>query len=124
MKINSSYPSFTSVLPSLGEECLSGGNESIFKRTSTKTHAPASSLETALVVAAPPAMKGTVILNEFRRTFNMTTTLTSAPPTTNKHLLRWVDKMADLCQPDYVHWIDGSNAEYDHLCDQLIAAGN
>ena len=47
----------------------------------------------------------------------------SAPPTTNKHLIRWVEKMADLCQPDRIHWIDGSQAEYDFLCDQLVKAG-
>ena len=53
----------------------------------------------------------------------MKTTAAIAPPTTNKHLIRWVEKMADLCQPDSIHWIDGSKAEYDYLCDQLIAAG-
>ena len=47
----------------------------------------------------------------------------AAPPTTNKHLIRWVEKMADLCQPDSIHWVDGSQAEYDMLCDQLVAAG-
>jgi phosphoenolpyruvate carboxykinase (GTP) len=31
--------------------------------------------------------------------------------------------MADLCQPDRIHWIDGSQAEYDFLCDQLVTAG-
>lgn len=46
-----------------------------------------------------------------------------APPTTNKHLIRWVEKMADLTQPDRIHWIDGSQAEYDFLCDQLVKAG-
>src|SRR5664280_568314 len=44
-------------------------------------------------------------------------------PTRNKHLIRWVDKMADLCQPDRVQWIDGSDAENHQLCDQLVAAG-
>jgi len=53
----------------------------------------------------------------------MKTATIAAPPTTNKHLIRWVEKMADLCQPDSIHWIDGSKAEYDYLCDQLIAAG-
>src|SRR6201990_2490789 len=47
----------------------------------------------------------------------------SAPPTTNKHLIRWVEKMADLCQPAGIHWIDGSQAEYDFLCDELVQAG-
>ena len=47
----------------------------------------------------------------------------AAPPTTNKHLIRWVEKMADLTQPDRIHWIDGSQAEYELLCDQLVKAG-
>ena len=47
----------------------------------------------------------------------------STPPTTNKHLIRWVEKMADLCRPDSIHWVDGSQAEYDFLCERLIAAG-
>jgi len=43
--------------------------------------------------------------------------------TTNKHLIRWVEKMADLCRPDSIHWVDGSQAEYDFLCERLVAAG-
>jgi phosphoenolpyruvate carboxykinase (GTP) len=50
-------------------------------------------------------------------------TAVEAPPTTNKHLIRWVEKMADLTQPDRIHWIDGSQEEYDFLCDQLVKAG-
>jgi len=42
---------------------------------------------------------------------------------TNTHLLRWVEKMADLCKPAAVHWVDGSQAEYDALCAQMVAAG-
>jgi len=53
----------------------------------------------------------------------MTENAIAAPPTTNKHLIRWVEKMADLTQPDRIHWIDGSQAEYDFLCDQLVKAG-
>jgi phosphoenolpyruvate carboxykinase (GTP) len=44
-------------------------------------------------------------------------------PTTNKHLLRWVEKMADLTQPENVYWVDGSIAEHDRLCDELVEAG-
>ena len=47
----------------------------------------------------------------------------AAPLTTNKHLIRWVEKMADLTQPAAIHWIDGSQAEYDHLCECLVTAG-
>jgi len=42
---------------------------------------------------------------------------------TNTHLLRWVEKMADLCKPAAIHWVDGSQAEYDALCAQMVAAG-
>ena len=31
--------------------------------------------------------------------------------------------MADLTQPDRIHWVDGSQEEYDFLCDQLVKAG-
>ena len=47
----------------------------------------------------------------------------SSIPTTNKHLIRWVEKMADLCQPERIRWVDGSQAEYDELCDELVKAG-
>jgi phosphoenolpyruvate carboxykinase (GTP) len=43
--------------------------------------------------------------------------------TTNKRLLDWVDEVAALCQPDGVHWCDGSVDEYDRLCQQMVDAG-
>ena len=45
------------------------------------------------------------------------------PLTTNKHLIRWVEKMAELTQPAAIHWVDGSQEEYDWLCDELVASG-
>ena len=45
------------------------------------------------------------------------------PLTTNKHLIRWVEKMADLAQPAAIHWVDGSQQEYDWLCDEMVASG-
>ena len=50
-------------------------------------------------------------------------TSTAAVPTTNKHLVRWVEKMAELCQPARIHWVDGSQSEYDFLCEQLVRGG-
>jgi phosphoenolpyruvate carboxykinase (GTP) len=45
------------------------------------------------------------------------------PLTKNTHLLRWVEKMAELMQPDAVHWCDGSQQEYEQLCENLVEAG-
>jgi phosphoenolpyruvate carboxykinase (GTP) len=64
---------------------------------------------------------------EFKKTRDpphpMTKKRAATPPTTNKHLIRWVEKMADLTQPAAIHWVDGSQAEYERLCDHLVEAG-
>jgi phosphoenolpyruvate carboxykinase (GTP) len=48
---------------------------------------------------------------------------TSVPLARNGHLLRWVQKMRELTQPADVHWVDGSQEEYDALCAQMVASG-
>jgi phosphoenolpyruvate carboxykinase (GTP) len=47
----------------------------------------------------------------------------SDPLSTNKNLLKWVDKMVALCKPAAVHWVDGSEEENDVLCQNLVASG-
>lgn len=42
---------------------------------------------------------------------------------TNKKLREWVNEMAKLCKPDQVHWCDGSQAEYDQLCAEMVTSG-
>src|SRR5918996_1832924 len=44
-------------------------------------------------------------------------------PTTHRRLLHWVDETVALCEPDDVHWCDGSAEEYDELCRLLVDAG-
>jgi phosphoenolpyruvate carboxykinase (GTP) len=44
-------------------------------------------------------------------------------PTTNQRLLAYVQEMIQLCQPTQVHWCDGSQAEYDHLCEEMVKHG-
>lgn len=38
-------------------------------------------------------------------------------------LRRWVAEIAELCQPDEVEWVNGSEEERDRLCDLLVENG-
>ena len=48
---------------------------------------------------------------------------TSIPLSSNEHLLRWVEKMAQLTQPAAIHWVDGSKEEDEALKAQMVAGG-
>jgi len=53
----------------------------------------------------------------------MSQTIAADAPTTHAKLLDWVGEIADLTQPEAVHWCDGSAEEYDSLAQALIEAG-
>ena len=44
-------------------------------------------------------------------------------PTSNQKVLTWVKQMAELCRPERIHWCDGSDAENQALCDQMVKSG-
>jgi len=44
-------------------------------------------------------------------------------PTRHSRLLAWVREVADLTTPDRIVWCDGSQAEWDGITDDLVAAG-
>jgi phosphoenolpyruvate carboxykinase (GTP) len=41
----------------------------------------------------------------------------------NQELRSWVEEMVELCKPDALHWCDGSQEEYDTLCELMVQAG-
>ena len=43
--------------------------------------------------------------------------------TSNQKLIKWVTEMADMCKPDRIHWCDGSQEEYDAMCDLMLKSG-
>ena len=50
-------------------------------------------------------------------------TINQEPLSKNTHLLNWVEKMANLTKPDAIHWVDGSQEEYEALCAQMVESG-
>ena len=47
----------------------------------------------------------------------------AAAPTRNAKLLAWVKDIEAMCQPDSVHWCDGSRKEWKALCEMMVRKG-
>ena len=43
--------------------------------------------------------------------------------TSHRGVQKWVEEMIQMCQPDDVHFCDGSKAEYDAACQTLVDSG-
>ena len=43
--------------------------------------------------------------------------------TENQKLLAWIEEAVQLCQPAAVHWCDGSQEEFNALCDRMVRGG-
>lgn len=41
----------------------------------------------------------------------------------NHALEKWIDEVKELCQPDRVYICDGSQEEYDRLCQEMVKSG-
>lgn len=41
----------------------------------------------------------------------------------NEQLRKWVEEVSALCEPEKIHWCDGSQEEYDSLCGLLVQSG-
>ena len=50
----------------------------------------------------------------------MKTARSRGPLTRNIHLVKWVEKTAELTKPKAIHWVDGSQAENDKILREMV----
>jgi phosphoenolpyruvate carboxykinase (GTP) len=53
----------------------------------------------------------------------MESSVATDAPTSHAKLKAWVDEVAELTQPESIHWCDGSQEEYDQLCQLMVEHG-
>src|ERR671910_1807419 len=56
-------------------------------------------------------------------TIDTQTTPDTTPATTHAGILAWVTEVAELTQPDHIHWCTGSDEEWQQLTRSLEATG-
>ena len=45
------------------------------------------------------------------------------PEIKNQSLQKWINEISTLCKPKDVYWCDGSQEEYNKLCEQMVQSG-
>ena len=53
----------------------------------------------------------------------MTAISETSAPTTHQGILAWVNEIAELTQPDSIHWCTGDAAEWEQLTNALVESG-
>src|SRR5829696_5683887 len=53
----------------------------------------------------------------------MTTATLEKKNTSHQAVAAWVEEMRQLCEPESVYWCDGSEQEYQALCDLMVKSG-
>ena len=41
----------------------------------------------------------------------------------NQKIIKWVEEWENILKPDCIYWCNGSNEEYDNLCEKLVKCG-
>ena len=44
--------------------------------------------------------------------------------TQHRELNRWIQEVAEICQPEHIYWCNGTKAEYDQLMAEMVAHGS
>jgi len=62
-------------------------------------------------------------MNSSERFADLALSVDAPPDVRHAGLIRWVREIAALTRPARIVWCDGSDAEYDRLCDAMVASG-
>jgi phosphoenolpyruvate carboxykinase (GTP) len=62
-------------------------------------------------------------MNQLALAADFSQALEFPPYVTNQKLKEWVTEVARITKPDRIDWCDGSQAEYDRLCEEMVASG-